>query len=671
MKKKIFKSFLKINCFILCTFLALCVSLSVYFFTATKDTKLDMSKFIDATNTSINIYDTNEKYIESSTVFDDNNYVKISELNDYTINAFIATEDRRFYSHHGIDLKRMISAGLNNLKNRKFSQGASTISQQLIKNTHLTQEKTMSRKLKEIKLAIELEHHLSKDEILEQYLNSIYFGNGAYGIENASKTYFNKSARDLTINESALLAGIIKAPSNYDPINKNQASEKRKKTVLKLMQNQGFISEEDYTKNANCSANIVKNSVKNVNLYKKMIISEICKNLNISENQMKNTSIDIITSIDKNANEKISNILQSEKYNINGTDNNQISSAAIIIENNTKNIIAVAGKNISNIEKKRQPGSCIKPIIAYAPAIENGLINPETIIKDEPINIGGYTPKNANKKYLGNVTVSESLQKSLNIPTVKILSNIGVKNAKNFAEKIGISFNKNDQNLALALGGMTDGITIKQLADAYSTFADNGKFASSNIIKEIKDKNGNILWQDKKIKNQAMKESTSYLITNMLQGTKDNGTTRRLSTFDYQIASKTGTVGIANELYNQDAYCAVYTSKHTIITWFGENEKSGHLPSSVNGSTYPTILAKDILNILYQDTKPSDFQIPETVVKLPIDTRSQQFNNKIEIAKTNTPERYKKEAYFAKDHLPSESTFDKPHKTTLKVIMNE
>ena len=138
----------------------------------------------------------------------------------------------------------------------------------------------------------------------------------------------------------------------------------------------------------------------------------------------------------------------------------------------------------------------------------------------------------------------------------------------------------------------------------------------------------------------------------------------------YQIASKTGTVGIANELYNQDAYCAVYTSKHTIITWFGENEKSGHLPSSVNGSTYPTILAKDILNILYQDTKPSDFQIPETVVKLPIDTRSQQFNNKIEIAKTNTPERYKKEAYFAKDHLPSESTFDKPHKTTLTLYFD-
>ena len=161
--------------------------------------------------------------------------------------------------------------------------------------------------------------------------------------------------------------------------------------------------------------------------------------------------------------------------------------AIIVIDNNTKHIISVAGKNCQSINTKKQPGSAIKPIIAYAPAVEYGLINSETIIKDEPINIGGYTPKNANKKYAGNVTASEALQKSLNIPTVKILSNLGVDKAKNFASKLGITFNENDRNLALALGGMTDGISIKELADAYSTFACLGKFARSNIIKEIND----------------------------------------------------------------------------------------------------------------------------------------------------------------------------------------
>ncbi|MBQ7467152.1 MAG: hypothetical protein IJS74_03680, partial [Clostridia bacterium] len=346
-------------------------------------------------------------------------------------------------------------------------------------------------------------------------------------------------------------------------------------------------------------------------------------------------------------------------------------SAVIVIDNNTKHIISVAGKNCQSINTKKQPGSAIKPIIAYAPAVEYGLINSETIIKDEPINIGGYTPKNANKKYAGNVTASEALQKSLNIPTVKILSNLGVDKAKNFASKLGITFNKNDRNLALALGGMTDGISIKELADAYSTFACLGKFACSNIIKEIKDQDGNILWQDNKTYTQAMKPSTAFIITNMLLGTKNAGTTRRLADLDCQIASKTGTVGVSNTSYNQEAYCAAFSPNHTIIAWFGENEKSGHLPSSINGSTYPTMLVKDVLNLLYENNKPDNFTVPYDIEKIEIDTRSQEQNFKIEKAKTNTPERFKKEVFFAKDKIPSESTFDQPHKTQLSVLMNQ
>ncbi|MBQ7466469.1 MAG: transglycosylase domain-containing protein, partial [Clostridia bacterium] len=327
MKKKISKILLKITAFALCTVLIFCASASLFFFSVTKDTHLDESKFARTQNIAVNIYDTTNTPLDKSEFFSEKRYVTLNELPAFVPQAFIATEDRRFYSHHGIDLKRMASASLKNLKNKKFSQGASTITQQLIKNTHLSQEKTLTRKLKEIKLSFALEQKLSKDEILEEYLNSIYFGNGAYGIESASKKYFNKEAKDLTLGESAMLAGIIKAPTYYDPINKNEASEKRKKIVLTLMKNQGYITEEEYQKNANSHENIVKNTSKTPNLYKKQIISEICNNLKITENQLKNLKIDVKTSIDKSLDKKINNLINQDKYSLFGTDNYEVSSA--------------------------------------------------------------------------------------------------------------------------------------------------------------------------------------------------------------------------------------------------------------------------------------------------------------------------------------------------------
>ncbi len=672
MKRKKTKIFLKISAFILCTFFTAFIGLCALFLVTTKDTFLDTSKFVKAISNKIEIYDRNNNKVDTSEIFNSNGYVKLTDLPAYTPAAFIATEDKRFYKHHGIDAKRMISAGINNIKNKKFSQGASTITQQLIKNTHLSQEKTMTRKMKEIKLAYSLENTLSKDEILEQYLNTIYFGNGAYGIENASKTYFGKSAKNLTIGESAMLAGIIKAPTYYDPIHKNKASEKRKKTVLKLMQNQGYISEEDCEKNAKTTENIVKNTSKTAKTYNKLLIYEICNALKVNENQLKNMNITIKTSADLALCETLSSLLKNSKYSLNGESNNPLSSAVIILDNNDKSILAIASENAPQILKtKRQPGSTIKPIIAFAPAIEYNIITPESMIKDEPININGYSPSNANKKYAGDVTVKESLQKSLNIPTIKILSYVGINKAKNFSEKLGISFTSQDQNLALALGGMTEGVTLKQIADAYSCFATGGTYTSSNMIDSITDKDNNTLWQKNNSQQKVMKDSTAFLITDMLLGTSQNGTTRRLANMDYQFASKTGTVGITGNNSNTDAYCVAYTSQHTIVTWFGENEKSGHMPASINGSTYPTILMKDVLNLLYDDSLPSDFDIPSSVEKHSIDTRSQLTNNKIELVKQNTPERYKKEAYFAKDNLPKQSSFDKPHNTSLKVIMNE
>ena len=294
-KRHIFK---KIVALFVCTFLIGIFACLMWFILSTSSAHLDRQKFVSSKNKmAFTICDANGNQIDDQMVLTDD-YVKIEELPDHVKNAFIAVEDKRFYSHHGIDLKRMGGAVLKNLKNRKASEGASTITQQLIKNTHLSREKTLQRKMKEIKLALEAERIMSKDEILEEYLNTIYFGNGAYGIENASKTYFAKSAKELSINESAVLASVINAPRVYDPYASTSACEKRKNLVLSLMKSQEMISEDDYQKNAKSGIQTVQNGNKTSNLALKSVIGEVCDLLKVSENQLRNMKVSIYCDID-------------------------------------------------------------------------------------------------------------------------------------------------------------------------------------------------------------------------------------------------------------------------------------------------------------------------------------------------------------------------------------
>ena len=240
----------------------------------TKNTVLDHTKLIKTTQT-IEIYSANGNLIDKKSSGIGGEYVKLNNLKNYTKNAFIAIEDRRYYSHNGIDLKRILGASLKNLKSMSFKEGASTISQQLIKNTHLSNEKTLKRKLNEIKLAISLENNYSKDEILELYLNTIYFGKGAYGIEDAAKTYFNKSASNLTLNESAMLAGIIKSPSTYSPLNNYDLALNRKNLVLKAMKDCNFITSSEYQLNVNKSVSINQGKSSPYTDYVSAAISEL------------------------------------------------------------------------------------------------------------------------------------------------------------------------------------------------------------------------------------------------------------------------------------------------------------------------------------------------------------------------------------------------------------
>lgn len=604
-----------------------------FYISATYGISLDTKKLENSIKAnSFEIIDTDGKKLSSK-----NNYIPLSKLSSHTTDAFVCAEDKRYYKHNGLDYIRIGGAIISNLKTRSFSEGASTISQQLIKNTQLSSEKTIKRKLKEFKLTKELEKNYSKKQILEMYLNNIYFGNGCYGIENASNHYFNKSASKLSLAESALLAGSINAPSVYDIENHTDKALERRNLILKLMKNYNKISDEEYQKAISEKINLNITKLSTSTLSYNQILKEACTILKTTENEIKNKSIKIYTSISQNLQNKISNIANS--YNSLLPKNSNI--ATIVLNKKTGGVVSITGSN-STLNSKKQPGSTIKPVLVYAPALEKNIISPATKILDSKISIAGYSPENSDKKYHGYVSAREALINSYNIPAVKLLNEIGISDAQALAEKMGITFEAEDNNLAIALGGFTKGTTLKQLADCYLCFADGGKFSPSSLITKI-ESNGKILYIKPENKTQVLSSSTAYLITNMLKDCSKIGTAKRLKDFPFEIASKTGTVGKHNTNNNTDAYNISYTSEHIILSYIG-----GDLPSSVNGATYPTIITKDILNLLYSTHQPQDFEVPSSVVSLKLNKDSYDKN---ELNSTETNENYITEV-FAKNNIP-------------------
>ena len=610
----------------------------IFYNATTYSVNLDTSKLEETkTVNNLQIFDTNKNLINLSS----ENYIPISKLSTKTKNAFICAEDKRFYSHSGVDYIRMAGALISNIKAHSFSQGASTISQQLVKNTQLSSEKTIKRKLKEIKLTKQLENKYSKDDILEMYLNNIYFGNGCYGIENASKHYFNKSASKLTLAESALLAGTINAPSFYDIQNNQTKALERRNLILDLMHSYGKITSDEHKKAKDEPINLNLTKLSNTNFLWGEIIDEACKILKTNEMQLKNSKLKIYTYVDLNLQNQI---YEKIKQNYSHLESNP-QTATMVVDNKTNGIVAITGSN-QTLKSKKQPGSIIKPIVVYAPAFENNVISPATKILDEKININGYSPDNADKRFHGYVSVREALKNSYNVPAVKILNETGILKSQEFAKKLGIDFEKEDNNLAIALGGFTKGTTIQNLCDAYTSIANNGAFSKSKYISKIT-LNNNYIYEAKNTKTKAFSSSTAYLLTSILKDATKSGTARRLNSFNYDIASKTGTVGKANSTKNIEAYNATYTSSHTIISYVGGTT----MPENINGATYPTMMTKDILNILYKNNTPKNFETPNSIVIKNIDKNEYKNNKVVETDNINNSIK----EIFAKNNLPNKN----------------
>ena len=309
---------------------------------------------------------------------------------------------------------------------------------------------------------------------------------------------------------------------------------------------------------------------------------------------------------------------------------------------NKKHLIVSFLGNNSILENKHQPGSLIKPILVYAPAIEKGTISSATKILDNKINISGYTPENSDKTYHGYISAKTALSKSYNIPAVKIMNELGINECKSFAKNLGIEFEKSDNHLALALGGFETGVTPKTICDAYSAFANSGKFVKSSFIQKIT-KNGKTIYEKQNTEKQVMNDSTAFLINDMLSECAKTGTAKRLATLPFEVCSKTGTVGKSNSKNNLLAYNISYTPEHTILTIIqGDN-----LPSNINGSTHPTMINKELLTQLYKNTYPTKFKKPNSVKLISL-SKEDYLENRIVVDKNES----ELKEYFSIENSP-------------------
>lgn len=601
------------------------------YYLVTADVELDEEKLASHTPACV-IYADDGSLIEESIHSD---YVEYDKIPDVTKKAFIAAEDKRFYKHHGIDLKGIIRAGVKNVFSGKLKEGGSTISQQLVKNAYLSGEKTLTRKFKEIKLARLLEKKYSKNEILEIYLNTIYFGKGIYGISGAAKRYLGKDVSELNAGESAILAGVIKSPRKYNPVDNYENSAKRKDLILKLMHEQNYLTDAEY--NVSKNKDIIINFKTNYDTRNELtdsIKKSACLKLGF-ENETELNGYKIYTSISKPF---LSYISTPSDYSLD-------CDYTIIVADALKKKIIAYDSSVGDL--KRCPASAAKPWLIYAPALEEKLISEATKISDEKINYGGYSPSNADGKYHGYVSAKDALAKSYNVPSVKLADALGMDKIKKYAKDLNVEFENDD--LSVGLGNLSGGITLSSLLSCYTPFVNDGKYYKPDSVDKIIDPKGKVVYTSRIDEKQVFSDSTAFIINDILKETVKNGTAKKLSSFPFAICAKTGTNGTKQG--NVDAYCVAYTTEHIIAVRLG-NADGKKMANTVSGGNYPTLIVKDILENLYKNHKPKDFAIPDSVEKIFI--AKDEYDKNQKIAVTEKDDKNSVSFYFSRDNLPTE-----------------
>ena len=561
-------------------------------------------------------------------------YVPLSKVPRYLKEAIISVEDSRFYDHSGIDLFGISRAFWKNIKAKEIVEGGSTITQQLSRSLFLNNEKKFSRKIKEILLAIKLERNISKDEILELYLNQVYFGRGAYGIEAAAQTYFGKSVADLDLQESATLAGLPQAPSAYSPIRYPGRALKRRNHVLKRMMAEERISASQYEIAEQLPLRLHTQNEKRLGSY---FIEYVRQQL---EDRYKNSlvykgGLHIHTTLDvdmqRNAEDAMrQGLLDLDKrqkyFKIVNRDNPtpEVEGAVMALEPGTGYIKALVGgfdfersKFNRAVQAKRQPGSAFKPIL-YLAALDSGF-TPADVIIDSPIvhvNLANHTswkPNNYNRMFSGKTTLRRALASSRNVISIKLMEKIGIDRVVEYAKLMGIE-SPLYKNLSLALG--TSEVSLMELISAYAVFPSGGFRSEPLSIKYVQDRDGKILDVFEIQKKRVISKETAYLMTSMLEEVIRNGTGSKAKSIKRPIAGKTGTT---NNFI--DAWFVGFTPELVVGVWVGFDEPRSLGPSETGSKAALPIFVKFMKKTL-KGMPVRDFSLPDDIIFVKIDKKT-------------------------------------------------
>nr|WP_096441040.1 PBP1A family penicillin-binding protein [Alteribacter populi] len=560
---------------------------------------------------------------EITKLFEENReIISKDEIPEHVKEAFIAVEDQRFYAHQGIDFRAIGRALYRDILSGSKVEGGSTITQQLAKNTFLEHEKTWLRKTKEVLIAVNLEKRYAKEDILEMYLNRIYFGHGAHGIQAASQLYFNKNVDELTVEEGALLAALPKGPNAYSPIQHPERSKQRRDLVLSLMEQQGYLTADEAVRLQGKTIPANKHKITNdpaFLTYVDMALEEAEKRYQLSREEVLRGGYTIVVPMNTELQKLSYEHFQNEAAFPSSNGEEQVEGAFTLMDHQNGGVAAVQGgrdylrQSFNRVNAKRQPGSSFKPPAVYAPALESGDYYPYSYLQDtEDLDFNGYSVHNATKQYNGQMMMYDAIKDSANVPAVWLLNNIGVSRAKTYLEEQLVEIE--DEGLAMALGGLAEGISPLQLASLYSPFANGGTYHEPYFIDAIYDRNDEEIQGKDNVVKTVLSPQNAWNLTRMLEAVVADGT-GKAGAYDGALAGKTGTTsfepipGAARDLW-----FAGFTPEYAGAIWMGydRTDEEHYLTSA---SDVPTKLFKSIM----QDAKIEGilrniaFEVPEEV----------------------------------------------------------
>jgi penicillin-binding protein 1A len=608
----------KLTVIILIVFVVMITGAGLGFLTASIHTMPSLKDDIRPAASS-QIYDINGKLINTVHSVENRVPVSINKIPKNLQNAFVAAEDARFYQHIGIDPRGILRAVWSNITDRGVSEGGSTITQQLAKNALLSQDRTLKRKIQEAILALQIERQYSKNEILELYLNQIYFGQGAYGVQSAAMVYFGKNVEDLTLAECAMLAGIPKSPNYYSPFNNLKAATERQATVLEQMVKYNFIDAATSTQALNTKLKLASRTTQpdSKNKTASYFVEYVTQSLidKYGADAVYKDGLKIYTTLDLDMQEAAEEAMQklpSVRTDSNGLQQPQ--GALVAIDPRTGYIKAMVGGRGDDqfnraVLAERQPGSAFKPFV-YLAALESGM-TPSTMIEDSKISFGNWTPMNYDEKFHGSVSLRTALEQSLNVPTVKIANQTGVDKPLYYAQQMGISTlvlqgSTNDRNLAMALGGLTRGVTPLELASAYGVLANQGVHVDPITVIKIVDRTGKVLEQVVPKEKAVVNERSAYILTDMLRGVLNNGT-GTAANIGRPAAGKTGTTSDY-----KDAWFVGFTPDLVASVWIGY-DTDGYL-NGITGGGLPATIWRAFMQKALAKIPARDFFKPNGVV---------------------------------------------------------